>query len=43
MTPALREKLDEGLLLFSRKQATQAAYDKRIDALFAGGKAQRVG
>ena len=43
MTPALREKLDEGLPLFSRKQATQAAYDKRIDALFAGGKAQRVG
>ena len=43
MTPALREKLDEGLPLFSRKQATKAAYDKRIDALFAGGKAQRVG
>ena len=43
MTPALREKLDEGLPLFSRKQATKAAYDKRIEALFAGGKAQRVG
>ena len=28
---------------YSRKQATKAAYDKRIDALFAGGKAQRVG
>nr|WP_311465178.1 PLxRFG domain-containing protein [uncultured Ottowia sp.] len=38
MTPALREKLDEGLPLFSRKQATKAAYDKRIDALFAGAK-----
>lgn len=43
---------DEGLLTpeaaqiapqYSRKQATKAAYDKRIDALFAGGKAQRVG
>ena len=43
MTPALREKLDEGLPLFSRKQATKAAYEQRIDALFAGGKAQRVG
>ena len=38
MTPALRAKLDEGLPLFSRKQATKAAYDKRIDALFAGAK-----
>ena len=43
---------DEGLLTpeaaqiapqYSRQQATKAAYDKRIDALFAGGKAQRVG
>ena len=33
----------QGSIMFSRKQATQAAYDKRIDALFAGGKAQRVG
>lgn len=38
MTPALRAKLDEGLPLFSRKQATKAAYDKRIDALFAGAR-----
>ena len=33
----------QGSIMFSRKQATKAAYDKRIDALFAGGKAQRVG
>ena len=43
---------DEGLLTpeaaqiapqYSRQQATKAAYERRIDALFAGGKAQRVG
>ena len=43
---------DEGLLTpeaaqiapqYSRKQATKAAYERRIDELFAGGKAQRVG
>ncbi len=28
---------------YSRKQATKAAYERRIDELFAGGKAQRVG
>ena len=43
MTPALREKLDEGLPLFSRKQATKAAYERRIDELFAGGHASRQG
>lgn len=32
------DKRITGSVHFSRKQATQAAYDKRIDALFAGAK-----
>jgi hypothetical protein len=34
---------DKGVVLFSRSPSTQAAYEARIDALFAGEKASRTG
>ena len=40
---ARKPENDNGTVMLSRSQATQQAYEARIDALFAGGGANRVG